>query len=1082
MKKKILSLLMAVTLGMTAALSVAPAAVASNPSENPPATPQSEPETVNYAAGLSWSEKVGTPTVTVTENGAIMTDISNSWDSAGVDILPAVKAALGDEEFVDLRLSIQAQITMKSGYEGGAMSVRPLLRGTRSSASPADSEWQNAYNDSLQGDAPLFHISGSNIMSAFYEGSMTLTDGQWMTYETVLKLTKNQIESTLLSEWVLCVDSIGGIEMIDNIEFGDLHISMDTSYVEEEEGTPLYPQPEYDATVWSPVEINLHSEIDYKNPFVATEIDATFTHTDGTVITLPGFWKRGKTWAVRFSPTKAGDWSYAVTCKDTANTGLFAEGVIHAAEATGDTPISKHGFVTIETGKHYYQYADGTPFFWLGDTNWQAPTQVSTTICNYPGCDCKSQFHHIVDDRVEKGFTVYQTYFVPEAGNGERPLWLDGSHERPDTAVFNDKIDEMFAYIHEQGMTIALGLGCHTSTPGCMELDDFLRFTRYVVARYACYSVVWISGQEINIGGNGMTPGYTSFDYYMNASALIESLDGYGHPNSAHMYPMEATHDDAKRLDAAEWHDSWTVQGGHGQVQPKAYYESYYTANGSGHVKPFIESEANYEDINGGPFTGYDLNRHSAWASVLCGSAGFTYGATGIWAGSFSTSGYTGWLGDTASYSYEPWYMGVDKPGSFEVGYMRQFFEAVGPWQDLIPQFVGSRQANFLNRSNCLLSSTEDGSLFVAYFYGEKTKTGKIAALDPEKIYDAYWFNPRTGKFIAVEKGIQSEDGSYIIPEKPDSVDWVFLLTSLGLPEHYEETLLVDLNPTYARVTPMGNAVTPVNVKAVGGVIYSGSPKDSQIMTDHTEWLYDGDPTTIWKPFANRSTQTFLFDLGTAQKLTHIQINPAEGTIIPTFRVEGSNDGKIWTIITDTSLRDLDNPGAGSEPLQGTYRYVKVLLHNAKSVSVSADQLDTLPYKAMFNPVHNQNVSYSVTEISDVLIYSDGEGEPTPEMLVGASVPTLPEPETETEPVTPDEPADTTPDAPAEENPPADTAEPDEDTDDTTPVTPTETTVAPQTEEPQKKGCSSAIGAGLAAITIIVAAAALALRKRKEYR
>ena len=76
MKKKILSLLMAVTLGLTAALSVAPAAVASNPSENPPATPQSEPETVNYADGLSWSEKVGTPTVTVTENGAIMTDTS----------------------------------------------------------------------------------------------------------------------------------------------------------------------------------------------------------------------------------------------------------------------------------------------------------------------------------------------------------------------------------------------------------------------------------------------------------------------------------------------------------------------------------------------------------------------------------------------------------------------------------------------------------------------------------------------------------------------------------------------------------------------------------------------------------------------------------------------------------------------------------------------------------------------------------------------------------------------------------------------------------------------------------------------
>ena len=101
--------------------------------------------------------------------------------------------------------------------------------------------------------------------------------------------------------------------------------------------------------------------------------------------------------------------------------------------------------------------------------------------------------------------------------------------------------------------------------------------------------------------------------------------------------------------------------------------------------------------------------------------------------------------------------------------------------------------------------------------------------------------------------------------------------------------------------------------------------------------------------------------------------------------MEGSNNGKSWTIITDTSLRNVDNPGAGSEPLQGTYRYVKVLLHNAKSENVAADQLDTLPYKAMFNPM--QNVSYSVTEIADILIYSDGEGEPTPDIFVATNIP-----------------------------------------------------------------------------------------------
>jgi hypothetical protein len=502
----------------------------------------------------------------------------------------------------------------------------------------------------------------------------------------------------------------------------------------------------YTASVLSPVEIRLHSTVPYENPFVATEIDATFTHTDGTTVSIPGFWREGETWAVRFTPTKEGEWRYRVTCKDPTNEGLFAEGTVEAAPSQGKTELTRRGFVTVTAGEHVYRYADGTPFFWLGDTNWQAFTHVATTACNYPGCGCGNQFRHIVDNRVAKGFTVYQTYFVPEAGNGERPLWLDARHECPDTDVFNNKVDEMFAYLHEQGQVIVLGLGCHVGTPGCMELEAFLRFTRYVVARYACYSIIWISGQEINIPGKGKTPGYTSMDYYMAASELIGQLDGYKHPNSAHMFPTFAgdAEGGAVRLDTAPWHTCWTIQGGHGNLsrpnvghmQSKEFYESYYTATGSGQVKPFVESESNYEDINCGPFTGYEANRIGAWRAMLCGSAGFTYGVSGIWAGCYSTDTYTGWYGATTGYSYDPWYIGLDKPGSFEMSYLKEFFEAVGPWYDLIPRFSDTAAADFLSRHDCFLAATPDGGLAVCYSYGKDTDSlGCIRCLDEEKRY-----------------------------------------------------------------------------------------------------------------------------------------------------------------------------------------------------------------------------------------------------------------------------------------------------------------------------------------------------------
>jgi hypothetical protein len=896
-------------------------------------------------------------------------------------------------------------------------------------------------------------------MMYFANGCPQLHHGDPVTYETVVTLTRNQILCPILSEWMLCVDSIDPTAVINTVEMRNLSVRVvaEPSYGDDVwDGELPQPKDTYTTEVWSPAEIILHSTVDYANPYTDTEIDAVFTHTDGTQITLPGFWMGDVVWAVRFSPTKEGEWSYRITCKDTGNTGLNTAGKVIATAAEKDTELAKHGFVTTVKDQRYYQYADGTPFFWLGDTNWQAPTQLSTTVCNYPGCDCGSQFKHIVNNRLEKGFTVFQTYFVPEGGNGEPGLWLGMGHKKPDVRLFNEKIDGMFEYLGEQGLVIALGLGCHSSTMSAMKLEDFLRFTRYIVARYSCYSVVWITGQEITMKDPSATPGYTAFDCYMEAAALVEKLDGYKHPNSAHMWPMYATDESAVRLDKSDWHDSWTVQGGHGNawsgnvghIQSKDFYKSYYTANGSGFHKPFIESESNYEDINCGPFTGYDANRIGAWRAMLCGSAGFTYGVTGIWASSFSTSGFTGWYGATTSYSYDPWYVGLDKPGSFEVSYMKDFFLDIGPWYELIPRFDDRNYSRMLNREEYLLASTEDASLVVGYFYhvSATRSPGELKHLDNSKTYDTYWFDPRTGRYIPIEKGIRVTDGSYDLPMLPDDRDWVFLMTSLGLGEHYEESLPQDLNPDYTQNTPTGTPVTPTHVTAVGGITYAGSDKAAQTMTDPTSRLWDGNPATVWVPGAQRSTQTLVFDLGTAHVLTYITISPLKGTVIPHFRVSGSNDGVHWTIITDTSVRKADYPGVGNEPLAGTYRYVKVLLLNPQNVSKAS-------YETMTNPV--QGETYSVTKITDIQIYTDGEGTPTPDIPVAAP----------------------------------DTNQPDGDTTETQ-----EDAVSPDTSDPdgenasegeettpsgEKKGCGSVLGASAAGL-LAVAGAAVVLGKRKD--
>ena len=57
----------------------------------------------------------------------------------------------------------------------------------------------------------------------------------------------------------------------------------------------------------------------------------------------------------------------------------------------------KHGRLRVTTDNSGLQYADGTPFFWLGDTAWELLNRLTT-----------EEVVAYFDDRVEKGFNVIQ--------------------------------------------------------------------------------------------------------------------------------------------------------------------------------------------------------------------------------------------------------------------------------------------------------------------------------------------------------------------------------------------------------------------------------------------------------------------------------------------------------------------------------------------------------------------------------------------------------------------------------------------------------------------------------------------------
>jgi len=47
------------------------------------------------------------------------------------------------------------------------------------------------------------------------------------------------------------------------------------------------------------------------------------------------------------------------------------EEILHVVKYTGNNPLRKHGILRVSADQRHFEYADGTAFFWLGDTWWK---------------------------------------------------------------------------------------------------------------------------------------------------------------------------------------------------------------------------------------------------------------------------------------------------------------------------------------------------------------------------------------------------------------------------------------------------------------------------------------------------------------------------------------------------------------------------------------------------------------------------------------------------------------------------------------------------------------------------------------
>ena len=494
-------------------------------------------------------------------------------------------------------------------------------------------------------------------------------------------------------------------------------------------------------------EVSLTSGKTYQNPFMEVSLDAIVTAPDGQQFKVPAFWAGGREWKFRYASGQPGIYSYRTACSDTENSKLHGvEGKIEIVPYNGGSPLYRHGPIRVANDHRHFEHADGTPFFWLGDTWWKG---LSSRI-PFDG------FQKLTADRKAKGFTAVQIVAGPLpdeppfdsrwANEGGLPYENDYTKINP---AFFDYADRRISHLIESGIVPAIvgGWGWHMPSVGVEKMD---RHWRYLVARFGAYPVVWVVGGEV--GGKEWT----------SVARSLRDLDPYHRMSTAHPYNSarnSMTDDTVIDFDM--------LQTGHGggwgapigdyagvAINTVSKVTSHYSKLPT---MPVVVGEVTYEGHM--MSNGSEIQRFMFWSSMLNGAAGHTYGAGGIWQMNSGTE-------RGAEYEFTPWFEAMHLPGSTQLGLGKKLLEEFA-WSRFAPhpEWIDPRSTTLLAPHE---SWYDDNKQFTAeggkwdlpyaagipgevrfiyipgHYYNWSAPT--VKNLERDLPYHAFLFNPASGK------------------------------------------------------------------------------------------------------------------------------------------------------------------------------------------------------------------------------------------------------------------------------------------------------------------------------------------------
>jgi hypothetical protein len=505
----------------------------------------------------------------------------------------------------------------------------------------------------------------------------------------------------------------------------------------------------------------------YRDPFNDVELDVVFSGPGGQH-RVPAFWAGEQNWRVRYAATQPGQYTWKTVCSDASNADLHGKsGTLDVAPYDGNNPLYRHGPIRVSSDKRHFEHADGTPFFWLGDTWWMALCQRM----RWP-----ADFQTLAADRVRKGFTVVQIVaglypdmpqFDPRGANEAGYPWEPG-YARINPAYF-DMADLRMEYLVNRGLVPCI-VGCWGYYLPILGEQKMKRHWRNIVARWGALPAVWC------LAGEGSMPYYLSKNQQADADAqkhgwseigrYVRGIDPYRHLVTIH--PSSAarvTVDDPSVLDFD------MLQTGHGDRASIPNTIKLVTGSYSeSPTIPVLVGEVCYEGIQ--EASRQEVQRFMFWSCILSGAAGHTYGANGIWQVNTADQPY-GASPHGRSWGDTPWDVASQLPGSGQLGIAKKLLGRYEWWRfEPHPEWVEPRWTS----KDYMQAYAAGIPERVHMFFFPSWNSNVIKGLQAGSTYKAFFFNPANGREYPIPSVDRDDTGNWKPAAPPIFQDWILVV------------------------------------------------------------------------------------------------------------------------------------------------------------------------------------------------------------------------------------------------------------------------------------------------------------------